>query len=88
MTTTQLSRSFDYTLPVEFFGGFEDDFDIDAINDEVCEAINALLPEGVVLCRNGMVIADVELVDLASRIDFRELSDGIELEPILKRHLV
>ena len=64
MTTTQIG-TFDYTTPAGFFGDYAGDFDIDAINDEVLDELNAMLPCGVTVARNGMIFAEVEMADEA-----------------------
>ena len=74
MTTTQIT-SFDYTIPVEYF-----------INDEVCDAINDELPEGVALACNGMLFAEVEVADVARELDLREILEDLDIEAIIRRH--
>jgi hypothetical protein len=85
MTTTQIT-SFDYTIPVEYFGDFADDYAIDLINDEVCDAINDELPEGVALACNGMLFAEVEVADVARELDLREILEDLDIEAIIRRH--
>lgn len=86
MTTTQIT-TFDYTIPGEYFGDFADDYDIDAINDEVCDAINDAIPAGVVLAYNGMVFAEVDLTDVAEALDFDEIIlQQIDVDAIISRH--
>ena len=59
MTTTTQAGTFDYTVPAEYYGDFIDGYDTEAINDAVCDALNAQLPEGVTIARNGMIFADM-----------------------------
>ena len=85
MTTTQIG-TFDYTTPAEFFGDYAGDFDIDAINDEVLDELNAMLPRGVTVARNGMIVATIEAADEAREIDWRELLDQIDVDAIMIKH--
>ncbi len=85
MTYTQVGN-FDYTIPGEYFGDFADDFDTAAIDDDVCDAINAKLPDGVTLARNGMIFAELEVANEAREIDFAELLGAVDMEPILAKH--
>ena len=87
MTTTQIG-TFDYTIPAEFFGDYAGTFDIDAINDEVLDELNAMLPRGVTVARNGMIFAEVEMADEAREIDFAELLDAIDVATIANAHEV
>ena len=85
MTTTQIG-TFDYTTPAGFFGDYAGDFDIDAINDEVLDELNALLPDGVTIAANGMIFAEAEVADAARGIDWRELLDRIDVDTIMIKH--
>ena len=85
MTTTQIG-TFDYTIPAEFYGGYAGHFDTDAINDEVLDELNAMLPRGVTVARNGMIFAEVEMADEAREIDFAELLDAIDVATIANAH--
>ena len=87
MTTTQLG-TFDYTVPAEFYGDYASDYDIDAINTEVLDRLNTLLPEGVTIARNGMIFAEVEVADAAREIDYRELLDMVDADAIAAEHEV
>ena len=87
MTTTQ-TGTFDYTIPTEYYGDSAADYNIDAINAAVCDAINAMLPEGVSLARNGMIYAEVEMADTAREINYRELLDQIDVASIVEQHQV
>lgn len=85
MTTTQ-TGTFDYTVPAEYFGDYTGDFDMDAINAEVLDELNALLPDGVSVAANGMIFAEVDLADHAREIDWRELLDQIDVDAIASEH--
>ena len=85
MTTTQIG-TFDYTIPAEFYGGYAGHFDTDAINDEVLDELNAMLPRGVTVARNGMIFATIEAADEAREIDWRELLDQIDVDAIMIKH--
>lgn len=85
MTTTQ-TGSFDYTIPAEYYGDYASDYDTDAINADVCDALNALLPEGVSIARNGMVFAELDAADVARGLDFAELLESIDVDSIVIRH--
>ena len=85
MPTTQIG-TFDYTTPAEFFGDYAGDFDIDAINDEVLDELNAMLPRGVTVARNGMIFAEAEVADEAREIDYREVLDQIDVDAIIIKH--
>ena len=45
-TTRCIIESYRYRVPIEWFGGFEADYDRPAINGEVLDALNAALPDG------------------------------------------
>ena len=85
MTTTQ-TGTFDYTVPAEYFGDYAGDFDMDAINAEVLDELNALLPDGVTIAANGMIFAEIDLADQAREIDFRDLLDQIDVATIANAH--
>lgn len=85
MTTTQ-TGTIDYTVPAEYFGDYTGDFDMDAINAEVLDELNALLPDGVSVAANGMIFAEIDLADQAREIDFRELLDQIDVATIANAH--
>lgn len=85
MTTTQ-TGTFDYTVPAEYFGDYTGDFDMDAINAEVLDELNALLPDGVSVAANGMIFAEIDLADQAREIDFRDLLDQIDVATIANAH--
>lgn len=85
MTTTQ-TGTFDYTVPAEYYGDYTGDFDMDAINAEVLDELNALLPDGVTVAANGMIFAEAEAADQAREIDFRDLLDQIDVATIANAH--
>jgi hypothetical protein len=86
MTTTTQTGTFDYTIPAEHYGDFAADYNTDAINDAVCDAINAMLPEGITIARNGMIFADVDKADEARELDFAELLAAVDVDAIVDAH--
>lgn len=84
MTTTQITEiRFDLE---DYAGEFIADFDMAAVERDYVAAINELVPAGVVVANNGMVFADVDVVDEARDIDWDELCQGVDVEAIFVRH--
>ena len=87
MTTTKEIGTTDIlTVPGEYFAEFVEDYDHKAIKEDLHEAVNALLPEGVYLALNGMVFAEVTVADEARAIDWDEIERQIDVDGIIARH--
>lgn len=85
-TTTMHPVSFDYAVPPEYYGDHGADFDTDAINSAICDAINAQLPATVTLARSGQVIHDVSLGHDAARFTVEYAADLVDVQAIVASH--
>jgi hypothetical protein len=86
MTTTQITNIAQYLDLTAYAGDFVEDYDMDAVHADYVSLINCDLPDGITLCRNGDVIAEVELADQAREIDWSDLTNERNVEPIFERH--
>jgi len=71
-----------------YAGDFADDFDMAEVQADYVSLINSRLPHGVTLHANGQVYATVEMADRAREINWRDLLNGLDVEPIFERHEV
>jgi hypothetical protein len=76
----------DYTVPADVYARYGADFDTEAVNDAVLAELNAIVPEGVVVQRNGKVFAERHVEDVARELDWQQLIDSIDLDQILAAH--
>ena len=76
----------DYTVPADVYARYGADFDTEAVNDAVLAELNAIVPEGVVVERNGRVFAEKHAEDVARGLDWKQLLDDIDLDQILAAH--
>lgn len=70
-------------VALEYFGGFEADFDLEAIEAEYRAAIDAALPEGVSLL--GDEFYGEYGVDY-SGLDIAEIIESVDFDTIVARH--
>ncbi len=76
----------DYTVPAEVYARYGADFDTEAVNDAVLAELNAIVPEGVSVQRNGRVFAQEHAESVARELDWKQLLDRIDLDQILASH--
>ncbi|MGN6198799.1 hypothetical protein [Humibacter sp.] len=76
----------DYTVPADVYARYGADFDTEAVNDAVLAELNAIIPEGVVVHRNGRVYAEEDVEDVARELDWTQLLGHIDLDQILAAH--
>lgn len=76
----------DYTVPADVYARYGADFDTEAVNDAVLAELNAIVPEGVVVQRNGKVFAERHVEDVARELNWQQLIDSIDLDQILAAH--
>jgi len=76
----------DYTVKAEVYTSYGADFDPEAVNDAVRRELNASLPAGIVVERNGAVYAAADAVTTAEAIDWNGLVSGIDVAQILADH--
>lgn len=91
---TKFITFIDTSLPIEWYGGFERDFDCAAVDAEYEEALNDVMPEGVTLRLGGVIYATEEAIKTAGSRDL--LTDNIwdainfmmdeKVNNILQRH--
>lgn len=67
-----------------YAGDFAADYDLDAVAADWNAAINAQLPEGVVMANNGQIFYPAEF-DLDT-IDIKDIVEGIDLDTIMQSH--
>ncbi|NNC11317.1 hypothetical protein HII28_05415 [Planctomonas sp. JC2975] len=76
----------DYTVPADVYARYGADFDTEAVNNAVLAELNAIIPEGVVIQRNGKVFAEKDVEQVARDLDWKQLLDHIDLDQILAAH--
>lgn len=76
----------EYTVSAEVYANYGADFDTEAVNDAVLAELNAIVPEGVVVHRNGKVYAEKDVEDVARGLDWNQLLGHIDLDQILAAH--
>ena len=75
-----------YTLSADYLATVGADFDVEAVDDAILAALNALVPPGVTVHRNGKAYADDDAVEVARAIDWDELLSRIDVDQILADH--
>jgi hypothetical protein len=83
--TTEIA-TVDYTVPAEKYVEYGADFDMEAVNDAVLKELNARVPEGVTVQRNGRVVAEPGVAAKARDVDWQALVASIDLDQILAAH--
>lgn len=76
----------EYTVSAEVYANYGADFDTEAVNDAVLAELNAIVPEGVVVRRNGKVYAEKDVEDVARGLDWNQLLGHVDLDQILAAH--
>jgi len=76
----------DYTVKAEVYAAYGADFDPEAVNDAVRRALNRMVPDGVVVERNGAVYATPEVARRVEDIDWTALVARIDVAQILADH--
>ena len=76
----------DYTVSADVYAEYGADFDPEAVNDAVRAQINIQLPPGIVVERNGMVMATAESAEEAARMDWDAVLAAVDLAQILATH--
>lgn len=76
----------EYTVSAEVYANYGADFDTEAVNDAVLAELNAIVPEGVVVHRNGKVYAEKDVEDVARGLDWNQLLGHVDLDQILAAH--
>ncbi len=75
-----------YTLPADYYARVGADFDAEAVNDAILARLNELVPEGVVVRRNGRVVAEEAVAEDARTIDWDAVLGLIDYDQILADH--
>jgi hypothetical protein len=73
----------DYTISADYLATVGADFDVKAADDQILAQLNALVPAGVVVHRNGKVFAEEDVTDEARGIDWAALLGTIDVDEIL-----
>lgn len=76
----------DYTVSADVYARYGADFDTGAVNDAVLAELNAIVPEGVHVERNGKVFAQKSVERVARELDWKQLIGSIDLDQILAAH--
>ena len=83
--TTEIT-TVNYTVPAEIYVEYGADFDTEAVDDAVLAELNARVPEGVTVRRNGTVVAESDVAQKARDLDWAALLKSIDLDQILAAH--
>lgn len=83
---TKKITTVNYTVPAETYVEYGADFDTEAVDDAVLAELNARIPEGITVQRNGMVVAEPDAVQKAQDLDWAALLESIDLDQILAAH--
>jgi hypothetical protein len=75
-----------YTVSADYLATVGADFDVEAVDDAILAQLNALVPAGVTVHRNGKAYADEDAVETARSIDWDELLSRIDVDQILADH--
>ncbi len=75
-----------YTVSADYIARIGADFDTEAVDDAVLAKLNALLPTGVVVHRNGKAFADADVAEAAREIDWTALLEQIDIDELLAEH--
>ena len=75
-----------YTVPAETYVEYGADFDTEAVDDAVLAELNARVPSGVTVLRNGTVVAEPAMAAKARDLDWDALLASIDLDQILAAH--
>ena len=75
-----------YTLSSDYYARVGADFDTEAVDDAILAELNRMLPLGIVVERNGRVLADEDKADEARSIDWSTLLKRIDVDQILADH--
>jgi len=76
----------DYTVSADVYARYGADFDTEGVNDAVLAELNAIVPEGVHIERNGKVFAEKNVEEVAKGLDWDQLLGHIDLDQILAAH--
>jgi hypothetical protein len=75
-----------YTLSSDYYAQVGADFDTEAVDDAILAELNRMLPLGIVVERNGRVLADEDKEGEARSIDWATLLKRIDIDQILADH--
>ncbi len=75
-----------YTLSSDYYAQVGADFDTKAVDDAILAHLNRMLPVGIVVERNGRVLADEGKEIEARSIDWSALLKRIDVDQILADH--
>ncbi|MDF2442066.1 MAG: hypothetical protein JWR01_269 [Subtercola sp.] len=75
-----------YTVSADYIAAVGADFDSEGVDDAVLAELNRLVPEGVVVHRNGRAFADESVAGEARKIDWDALLKRIDVNQILSEH--
>ena len=85
MTHTEITI-LNYTVNADIYARYGADFDTEAVNDEILRILNAELPEGITIERNGKVFAEDHAIKEAEGFDYAALLKRLDLDTILAEH--
>jgi hypothetical protein len=86
MTTTHITNIAHMLDLTDYAGDFIDDYDMATVHADYVSMLNCDLPDGITLHANGDVIAELPLADQARDIDWADLTNERNVQPIFERH--
>ena len=86
MTTTQITNIAHLLDLTDYVNEFAGDYDMDAVHRDYVAAVERSAGDGITICGNGDVIADVDVADKARDIDWGALVEEVDIDAILQRH--
>ena len=75
-----------YTLSGDYLAQVGADFDTEAVDDAILAELNRMLPDGIVVERNGKVYAEENVADEARALDWDALLQRVDVDQILAEH--
>lgn len=85
-TTTQVMNIAHLLDLTDYVNEFADDYDMEAVHRDYVRAVENSVFDGITVCLNGDVIAELRMVGIARAIDWEAIVDGVDIDAILQRH--
>jgi hypothetical protein len=89
MSLTTRVTTVQVEIPGEFYGGFAEQYDVGAIQEQFVHELGTAAQETIPslwLAQDGGVYVDVSDVDRALELDWPELIEGIDVSAIAARY--
>ena len=85
-TTTQITNIAHLLDLTDYVNDFADDYDMDAVHRDYVQAVEDSVFDGITICLNGDVIAELRMAGIARDIDWGDIVEGVDIDSILQRH--